>query len=412
MSSALQVFDGDFFKLQSARITEFVFRHFRNMGFDFAEDVAQDALLQALRMWPIGSTPENPEAWLTTTAKNIVFNRLKQERGYSEKAGAVFESREKWGSDWGAVDWEEVGSGDSTLHLMFMFCHPSISEASQLALMLKALAGLSVDQISAGFLETKETIQKRLLRGKEKLGAQDIAQDWLNEEQMRDRLPTILRAIYLIFSEGYKASTGESLIHFDLAREAIRLTRILLESRVGNTPTTYALLALMLLHVARFGGRIGKQGEMVTLRYQDRSLWDRGLIAEGMKHLEASASGATMTPYHLQATIAALHSTSVDYASTDWARILEFYDLLMQLEPTPIVALNRAVAVAETQGPEAGLKSLEAIEALSNHYLFFAVRADFADRMGNREMYQQDLERAIRLCQSVPERKYLISKKK
>lgn len=397
-------FDGDFLKLQSARITEFVFRNFRSKGFDFAEDIAQDALLQAMRMWPIGGMPDNPEAWLTTTAKNLVFNRLKQDHGHLEKAGAVFESRERWGSE------ETRPAEDSTLQLMFLFCHPSISEASQLALILKALAGLSVDQISSGFLESKETVQKRLLRGKEKLVAQEIAEDRLDSVEMERRLATVLRAIYLIFSEGYKASTGDKLIHFDLAREAVRLARMLASSEVGDTPASHALLAMMLLHGARFGGRIGRQGEMVTLRYQDRSKWDRGMIAEGVKELEASARGTEVTVYHLQATIAALHATSESYALTDWKRILGLYDLLLQYEPTPIIALNRSVAVAEVEGPEAGLASLETIHELASHYLFYAVRADLRERSGDFSGHAKDLDRAIRLCQSVPERNYLVSK--
>lgn len=401
----------EFLVLWSARITEFVFRRFRDQGIQFAEDIAQDALLRALQVWPISGLPDEPEAWLVTTAKRLALNAVKQKGMVGEKASAMFGEREVWGSSDGFdADLEaEREFEDSALRLMFVCCHPEVPWEGQAALVLKTLSGMTVSQIAAAFFEPSGTVERRLSRAREKLAKLNLNWDKEDTVEFERRLDSVASIVYLTFSEGYKASEGTDLIRPDLCAEALRLGRLILDSKSGRKPVVHALMALMLFHTARFSSRTSALGELVTLRFQDRSKWDRGLIAEGLSHLEKSAQGGRLTRFHLEATIAGLHATSPSFEETDWRRILECYDLLLAIVDSPVMRLNRAVAVAEIEGGEAGLRALEGLEEsnLAGYHLFHAVRAEFAERSGDAKSAQAWRARAHMLARVEAEKVFL-----
>jgi RNA polymerase sigma-70 factor (ECF subfamily) len=374
-----------------------------------AEEVVQEALVTALQQWPWQGVPQNPSAWLIQVAKNRAVDRLRRDRAFAERerdVAGVFEAR----ASAAAVDVALAHPfEDDELSMMFMACHPDIPREARIALTLKTVGGFSVPEIARAFLAQEPAIAQRLVRVKKLLRERDIPLDLPGEREMPERLDSVLEVLYLMFNEGYAAHAGESLVRHDLVQEAIRLTRMLARHAATDTPKTRALLALMLLQAARTPARTGADGDLFVLEDQDRSLWDRPLIAEGLRQLDASASGGEVTAYHLQAGIAACHVSAPDYAATDWDEIVSLYDALLDLEPTPIVALNRAIAISRVRGPAEGLRELDALRddpTLSRYYLFHATLGELSREIGD-EAAVRHYETALTLPSPEPVRRFL-----
>ncbi len=308
-----------------------------------------------------------------------------------------------------------VGEGDDeirddALRLMFVCCHPSIAPDAQVVLALKVLCGFSTAEIARAFLSSEAAIEKQLTRTKQRIELVNLPFEIPEGENLAPRLDGVLTALYLLFNEGYKASAGERLLREDLCAEAIRLTSLLVVHPIGDTPRAHALLALMLLSSARFPTRVGEDGDLLRLDEQDRSRWDQTLIERGLVHLGAAARGEEMSGYHLEAGIAACHCTAAEAASTDWDRILRHYDELNRIKPSPLVALNRAVAVANLHGARAGLAAIAAIperSRLESRYLLHAVVGDLQMRIDDRRAAAESFRRALQLCQVGPEQLHL-----
>jgi predicted RNA polymerase sigma factor len=293
---------------------------------------------------------------------------------------------------------------------MFTCCHPSVAPDAQVILALKVLCGFSTAEIARAFLSSEAAIEKQLTRTKQRIADANLPFDLPEGEDLSVRLDGVLSALYLLFNEGYKASAGDRLLREDLCQEAIRLTSLLVTHPAGKTARSHALLALMLLTAARFPSRLDEQGELLRLDDQDRAKWDQTLIQRGLVALVAAAQGNELSEYHLQAGIAAIHCTAADYASTDWARILQHYDALYRMKPSPIVALNRAVAVAHLHGPQAGLDAIATIaqrDRLESHYLLHAVVGELHWRLKNHKAAAESFRRALKLAQVGPEQIYL-----
>jgi RNA polymerase sigma-70 factor (ECF subfamily) len=302
---------------------------------------------------------------------------------------------------------------DDRLRLMFACCHPLIPVEAQTALALKTLCGFSPGEIATAFLTTEAAIAKRLTRARSRIQEQGIPFEIPSGPELSSRLDGVLQILYLFFNEGYKASTGDSLVRADLCHEAIRLALLLARHPATRRPRTHALLALMLLDAARLPARTDPEGNILRLRDQDRSIWDRGMIARGVLHLGESATGEELSEYHIHAGIAACHCTAPDYASTDWPRILALYDRLVELNGSPIVALNRAVAVANVHGPARGIEAVEAIadrQQLASYYLFHAVLAEFEAQMEHFAAAAEHLRAAVRLTEVRSERNFLLGR--
>lgn len=346
-----------------------------------AEDVVQEALARALQTWPFYGVPKNPAAWLTQTAKNLALDVVRREKNFHDKEQKIISHIESWSGD---VDSEsphfESEIKDNRLRLMFACCHPVLTQEMQIALALKTLCGFSPNEIAKAFLTSEAAIAKRLVRARQKIRDAGVKFEIPEGEEIGSRLDGVLHTLYLLFNEGYKASSGDTLLREDLCCEAIRLATALVEHPVGNQPRAHALLALMLLNNARSPARLDANGNILRLKEQDRSAWDKGMIARGLYHLNQSAMGDDVSDYHLQAGISACHCAAPDYESTDWPRILAMYDSLIELDDSPIVALNRAVAVAHVHGPAAGIRAVQASQkrqSLQGYYLLYAALAEF-----------------------------------
>ena len=378
-----------------------------------AEDVAQEAMLRALRTWSMGGVPANPSAWITQVAMNLGRDALRHQRMSGTKEGAIITHLEVTAPT-APTPALAVGaaheSRDDALRLLFVCCHPSVAPDAQVVLALKVLCGFSTGEIARAFLTSDAAIEKQLTRTKSRIQEAGLAFDIPEGEDLAPRLDGVLGALYLLFNEGYKASAGERLLREELCQEAIRLASLLVTHPAGRTPRSHALLALMLLTAARFPSRLDEHGDLLRLDDQDRSKWHQALIGRGLVELMAAAQGNELSEYHLQAGIAAIHCTAADYASTDWPRILRHYDELNRLKASPVVALNRAVAVAHVHGPQAGLEAIAAIpqrDRLESHYLLHAVKGELHWRMKNDRAAAESFRRALQLARVGPEQRYL-----
>lgn len=371
---------GHFFRHEGARLTATLTAHLGTHRLQLAEDVVQEALVRALQTWPYRGVPENPAAWLTQTAKNLALDFLRREQRWQEKEDGIAQAHARWLA---APASPEEGIADDRLRMMFVCCHPQLSAESQTALALRTLCGFSAGEIASAFLCGEAAIEKRLVRARQRI--RDLALPFAVPEpqELPARLSGVLGTLYLLFNEGYKASSGDRLVREDLCHEAIRLALLLAENAATCRPATHALLALMLLNAARLPARSDDHGNLLRLREQDRTAWNQAMIQRGIHYLSLAATGDTLSEYHLQAGIAACHSTAPDDASTDWPRILNLYDRLVALTDSPIVALNRAVALARVHGPRAGLESVAEICGLEKYHLFHATRGTLAAELGN-----------------------------
>ena len=351
------------FRRESGRMVAALTRIFGVHNLALAEDVVQDAFCRALDVWRIRGMPENPSAWLMATAKNGALDVLRRERTartFAPEVGRLLQS--EWTL---APVVEELFAAnaikDDLLRMMFSCCHPKLAEVAQVALVLHILCGFSVGEIASAFVTTHAATEKRLTRAKKVLAGSKRLFDIEAPADFSARLPAVHRALYLLFNEGYHGASAETAVRVELCREAMRLTALLLEHPLGTTPVTYALAALMCLGAARLPARVDASGNLISLFDQDRSQWDQELITEGLKFLELSASGSELTQYHVEAAIASVHAYARRTEDTDWEAVVSLYDRLMTIRPSPIVALNRAIAVAQNEGPERGLEEIRSI---------------------------------------------------
>jgi RNA polymerase sigma factor (sigma-70 family) len=375
-----------------------------------AEDVVQEALARALQVWPFQGVPDNPSAWIMRAARNRALDVVRREQNFRTKEPEIIRLFDQPGSPPAAGPDREQQIADDTLRLMFVCCHPVVPPDAQIALALKTLCGFSPAEIARAFLTTEAAIAKRLTRAKQRIRDARIAFEIPVDNELTARLDGVLQSLYLLFNEGYKASTGDRLVRAELCEEAIRLTGLLADHPAGNHPRSHALLALMLLNAARLPARVDDHGHLLRLQEQDRTKWDPALIARGMFHIARSAAGIEITEYHLQAGIAACHCAAKDYASTDWRRILELYDRLVEFDDSPVVALNRAVALAEVRGPRAGIEAVNAIhnlQSLDSYYLLYAVLGEFEARSMNPRAAAEHFRKALQLAQIQSERTFL-----
>jgi RNA polymerase sigma-70 factor (ECF subfamily) len=399
-----------FFRHETGRLHGALIRMMGVHNLTLAEDVAQEALLRALRTWSMGGIPPNPSAWIMRVAMNLGRDAMRHQRMSGSKQDAIVTHLEQTRTTAPAAGEVDPEIRDDALRLLFVCCHPSITPDSQVVLALKVLCGFSTGEIARAFLSSEAAIEKQLTRTKQKIQTSGIAFDIPEGEDLAPRLDGVLAALYLLFNEGYKASSGDKLLREELCQEAVRLTSLLVAHPVGGAPRSHALLALMLLTAARFPSRTDEQGDLLRLDGQDRSRWLQPLIERGLMHLAEAAQGNELSEYHLQAGIAACHCTAADYESTDWARILRHYDQLYRMKPSPVVALNRAVAVANLHGPYAGLQAIDVIpqrERLENHYLLHAVVGELHWRMKNHAAAATSFRRALQLAHIGPEQLYL-----
>jgi len=374
--------------------------------FDTAEEALHDAFRAALEQWPRDGVPANPRAWLVSAGRFKAIDGIRR-RGRVDVLDDVTELADALAADTPAQDDETLE--DDRLRLIFTCCHPALAPDAQVALTLREVCGLATEEIAGAFLTGAPTLAQRIVRAKAKIREARIPYEVPERAQLAERLDSVLRVIYLVFNEGYSASSGASLTRPDLSGEAIRLGRLL----VGLLPEPEAvgLLALMLLNESRRAARTSRSGDLILLEDQDRSLWNREQIAEGTTLVEQALSSRQFGPYTLQAAIAAVHAEAPDSTATDWAQIVGLYDVLMRADPSPIVELNRAVAVAMRDGPQAGLVLVDAILSrgeLSDYRLAHAARADLCRRLGRREDARAEYERALGLTRQEPERRFLV----
>ena len=402
------------FRQESSKLVSVLTGLFGIERLQMAEDVVQEALVRALQTWPYYGIPKNPAAWLTQTAKNLALDLLRREKVFHAKQAAIItfiEQRSPHGEDDTPLLEGEIK--DDRLQLMFACCHPLVPQESQAALALKTLCGFSPREIATAFLTSEAAIEKRLVRARQRIRELDLRFEIPAGEELMRRLDSVLQTLYLLFNEGYKASSGESLIREELCYEAIRLTALLAEQPAGNQARTHALLALMLLNAARLSSRTDPDGNLLRLKEQDRSSWDKPMIARGMLHLAQSAGGEEITAYHLQAGIAACHCAAPDYESTDWQQIQRLYDQLIKLDDSPIIALNRAVAVGKVHGPEAGLKALASVQqrdGLKSYHLFYAVLGEFESQLNHTQAAAEYFRKSLALAELKSERRFLFKR--
>lgn len=398
------------FRHEAGKMVATLTRIFGIEHLTLAEDVIQEALGRAVQTWPYYGIPKNPSAWIMRVARNLALDVVRRQKVFWDKQGEItrqMEYRPKTEDD---PAFSEHEIKDDVLRLMFVCCHPMIPREAQVALGLKTLCGFSTVEISKAFLTTEAAIAKRLVRAGQKIREANIRFEIPTGEESAERLDGVLQTLYLLFNEGYKASSGERLVREELCHEAIRLASLLAAHPAGNHPRTHALLALMLLNAARLPSRVGDQGNLLRLKEQNRSLWDHSLIARGLMHLAQSASGGTISEYHLQAGIAACHCAAKDYASTDWPQILALYDRLVEFDGSPIVALNRAVAVAEVHGPEAGRAAVDAIpgrDKLETYHLLYAVLGEFAAQLNDHRSAAAHFKTSLRFAELKSEKEFL-----
>ena len=374
--------------------------------FDAAEEALHEAFVAATEQWPRDGVPANPRAWLVSTGRFKAIDGMRRRARHDASLNELAKHIETTTSD--PLVQDDGHIADDRLRLIFTCCHPALTSEVQMALTLREVCGLTTEEIARAFLTKPATIAQRIVRAKAKIRDARIPYEVPSPSDLPDRLDTVLHVVYLVFNEGYSASFGTSLTRADLSGEAIRLSRLLLQ--LLTEPEVMGVLALMLLHESRRAARTSETGDLILLEHQDRSLWNQDHIREGVGLIERALTSRRFGPYTLQAAIAAVHAEAPSVAETDWAQIVALYDLLMRADPSPIVALNRAVAVALRDGPAKGLELVDALlegGELADYHLAHAARADLCRRLGKSSEARASYEQALALTKQEPERRFL-----
>jgi len=376
-----------------------------------AEDVVQDAFCRALEVWSFRGVPDNPSAWLMAAAKHRALDMMRR-----EKTARTYEPElTRWlESEWTlAPVLEEMFSDtavkDDQLRMMFSCCHPRLPEEAQIMLILNILCGFGIDEVAAAFVTTYTAVEKRIPRAKKVLAEPKKLFDTQAPADFAARLPAVQQALYLLFNEGYHGASAESAVRAELCQEAMRLSALLLEHPLGAIASSYALSALMCLNKARLPARLDSAGKLNSLFDQDRSLWDQQLVEEGLQLLDLSAKGSELSEYHVEAAIAAVHATAPSIGETNWAEIVSLYDTLLTIRPTPIVALNRAIAIGQRDGPKHGIAALNAIAdaaRLAKYPFYHAAFAEFNLQSGQAESAREHFEQALKFARNQMERQF------
>ncbi len=416
MSSAAESRTGhvadDLFRHEGARIIAALTAHLGTHRLQLVEDVVQEALVRALQTWPYRGIPDNPAAWLTQAAKNLALDHLRREKRWLEKQPAITAEQERWLSS--AEDDEamhdENAIADDTLRMLFVCFHPQLSSEAQMALALRTVCGLSAGEIAMAFLSSEAAVEKRLVRARQRIRSLALPFAVPDTAELPQRLEGVMGALYLLFNEGYKASSGDRLVREDLCHEAMRLAELLSAHPATAEPRVHALLALMRFNASRLAGRTDDAGNLLRLHEQNRGAWDQKLIYLGLQSLAQAAAGERVSTYHLEAGIAACHCLAPDEAGTDWPRILGLYDQLVRLTASPVAAMNRAVAVARVHGPEQGLKALAEIanrSTLEAYHLYHAIHGTFAAELGRTAEALTHFKQAGSLAKLPAERDFI-----
>jgi len=398
------------FRTRSGQMVAWLTRIFGPAHLELAEEVVQDALVKALLQWPYSGIPDNPGGWLFRVARNGALDVLRRHSAFRDRSRAIAAELMRV-SETGAPS--EAAIEDDELRMVFMCCHPLLPRDARVALSLKTAGGFGVQEIARAFLAADATIAQRLVRAKRQLRDQRIGLELPRGADLAARLESVLEVIYLLFNEGYSAHAGDELTRLDVCREALRLGRLVAGSPIVSAPAAHALVALIAFQAARLPARVDSAGEMVLLEDQDRALWDRGLLALGFAHFERSAEGREMSGYHLQAAIAAVHAGARRPEDTNWPEILTSYDDLLAINPSPVIALNRAVALSRVAGASAGLEAIAALEmdpALTHYYLLPSVKGRLLQEIGDRRRAAEAYRRALDHTCSEPERRFLLRK--
>jgi RNA polymerase sigma-70 factor, ECF subfamily len=375
--------------------------------FDLAEEALHDAFASAVEQWPREGVPDNPRAWLVSAGRFRAIDGMRRRSRFDASLGELAERLGTTTPD-ETANYDDEAIHDDQLRLIFTCCHPALPAEARLALTLREVCGLTTEEIARAFLSTPPTIAQRIVRAKNKIKSAGIPYKVPSRADLPERLETALQVIYLVFNEGYSASSGDALTRGDLSSEAIRLARLLVE--LLPEPEAVGLLALLVLQDSRRAARTTKEGDLILLEQQDRSLWNRDQIAEGLALVQRALSSAQVGPYAIQAAIAAVHAEAQSPVATDWAQIARLYEVLAQIQPSPIVELNRAVAVAMRDGPSAGLALVDSILSrgdLADYHLAHSARAEFCRRLGRNADARTSYERALALVRQSSERRFL-----
>jgi RNA polymerase sigma factor (sigma-70 family) len=400
------------FRREAGRMVSTLTRIFGVHNLALAEDVVQDAFCRALEVWKFRGVPENPSAWLMATAKNRALDVLRREhtaRTFAPELGRLIDS------EWTLAPtveelFEPHAIKDDQLRMIFSCCHSRLPEEAQVALVLHILCGFTVNEVANAFVSGRAAVEKRISRAKKVLAGSKKLFDVTAADDFSRRLPAVHRAVYLLFNEGYHGASADTAVRTDLCREATRLAALLLDHPLAATPATYALAALLCLHASRLPARVDAAGNLSSLFDQDRSRWDQDLVMEGQRLLDLSATGNELTEYHVEAAIALFHAIARSTEDTNWAQIVSLYDKLMTIRPSPVVALNRAIAVGQLEGPERGLEELHAVadsRRLATYPFYSAALGEFELRSGRHEIARQHFQTALRLARNAMERQFL-----
>jgi len=390
------------YRHEYGKLVSVLTRAFGTSNIQLAEDVVHDAMHDALKTWAFSGVPENPVGWIYAVARNKAANILKREKHKRDYAVTAIDQSESNFFLESSMDliFTDDEIADDQLRMIFTCCHPSISSDSQVALTLKTLCGLSIPEIANAFLTTEENINKRLVRARKAIRVANIPFEVPTGRALESRMVGVLEVIYLLFNEGYNSSVGDELIRAELCQEAVRLAEIIVQNPNVNSSNTFALMALMLLNGARFSSRVDEFNNIIDLSNQDRGKWDREMIQKGLQYLEYATAQNEVSLYHILATISAHHCTAASYESTDWEGILSLYDMLRELDTSPIVLLNRAVVLSKTGGVEVALKQLEAIEGdpvIKSYLPFYITRAELYYQNSKFDDAKKSLRQALAL---------------
>ena len=400
------------FRHESGKMIAVLSRLLGLQNIEIAQDLVQDTLLQAMSTWGYKSIPDNPSAWLYRVAKNKAIDFLRREKKFKEVSpqySYLLQSEYTLASTVNNLFLENEIE-DSQLRMMFACCHPSIQEESQIALTLKTLCGLSVNEISKAFLTTEETIAKRIYRAKEKIKAEKIELEVPQNDELSIRVDTVLKSLYLLFNEGYKSSHPDKLIREDLCEEAMRLCFLLTQHSLTALPRVKALLALMCFQASRFDARLDDKNNIILLKYQDRIKWNRSLMSKGFELMEESTEPFEVSAYHLEAAIASQHAAARSFEQTNWKSIYHLYEMLYQLQPNPIVAMNKAIASSYAISKQNALKELQQIKGLEDHHLYYVSIGEMYFDLENKPEAKKFFEKALELTSSGYEQQLLITR--